>query len=145
MWKPAGVAGMNYNSGIVTDPFCCAFWRIPAVTSNNKTMLNFLPTFWQCNDSLHYVVLLGHNFLLKCKNFASIPVTRSLHMCILSDLQAKKHPVIFYISSREHTPTHKCSLLPTLLLAYLSACSMIGFENIGCKVSSGKGKEIIHH
>lgn len=60
-------------------------------------------------------------------------------------LTSLKYPVIFCPSSREHTPTHKCSLLPTLLVAYLSAWSKIRFENIGCKVSSGKGKEIIHH
>lgn len=128
----------------MTDPFCFCILKIFG-SNYKKPMLNFSATFLECNDSLEHIVLSEHDILLKCKNFASLSISRFLPMCILSNLQAKKDSVIFCISSREHTPTHKCSLPPALLLAYLSGCSMIGFENIGCKVSSGRGREIIHH
>lgn len=144
MWNPAEVTDGNCNIGIMTDPFCFCILR-NSNSNYKKTMLNFSATFWKCNDSLKLIFLSEHDILLKCKNFASLSISTFLPMCILPNLQAKKYSVIFCISFGEHTPTHKCSLPAALLLAYLSACSMIGFENIGCKVSPGRGREIIHH
>lgn len=50
-------------------------------------------------------------------------------------------PAISCVSSEEPTPPQQCNLLPTGLLAYLSACGTRELENIGCKVSSGRERE----